>query len=209
MNDYILAIFSVISGAIPVMAALFNYRQIDNVLKIAAVYFLVSFLFDVGFWLAQRYNTQNDMPLVHLYLAISLVFFSIIYYNLILNVTLKKLTIILAIIALIAFLYNSFKIWSYPSISNTALSIFLIMLSLIYFYQLLNRQEYVYIEKQGWFWINAGVLFYSAVNIFIFMLFNQIPIELRPKLFMIHSSTNIIANLLYSTGLLCKPQKQT
>ncbi|MBB6129991.1 hypothetical protein HDF22_004128 [Mucilaginibacter lappiensis] len=209
MNDYTLAILSVISGVIPVIAAMFNYRQIDKKLKIFTAYLLVSFLFDVGFWLASHFGIQNDMPCVHLYLAISLVFFSIIYYCLFFNTILKRTTVALAVITLIALLYNSIKIWTYPSISNTALSIFLIVLSLIYFYQLLNRQEYVYIEKQGWFWINAGVLFYSAVNIFIFMLFNQIPSELRPKLFMIHSSTNIIANLLYSTGLLCKPQKTT
>src|ERR1700754_207259 len=175
MNDYVLAIFSVISGAIPVLAALFNYRQLDSVLRIIAVYFLVSFLFDVGFWLAQKIGTQNDMPLVHLYLVISLAFLSVIYYRLFFNTILKKITIVLALITLSIFLYISFKIWIYPSVSNTALSIFLIVVSLVYFYQLLNRQEYIYIEKQSWFWINAGILFYSAVNIFLFMLFNQIP----------------------------------
>jgi hypothetical protein len=207
--DYTLAKLSVISGLIPVLAALFNYRQMDKVLKIATAYFSVSFLFDVGFWIAQKNGTRNDMPLVHLYLAISLVFFSIIYYHLFFKASLKKTTIVLAVITLIIFLYNSVKIWAYPSLSNTALSIFLIVLSLIYFYQLLSIQEYVYIEKQGWFWINAGVLFYSAVNIFLFMLFNQLPLALRSNFFMIHSTTNIIANLLYSTGLLCKPQKTT
>jgi hypothetical protein len=208
MNDYILAILSVISGAIPVLAALFNYRHIDKTLKIFGAYLVVSFAFDVGFCLAQRSDaTVNDMPMIHLYLTISLTFFSIIYYHLFFKVALKKTVIVLGLLTFIPFLYNSIKIWFYPSISNTALSIFLIVLSLIYFYQLLTRQEYVYIEKQGWFWINAGVLFYSAVNIFLFMLFNQLPHELRPKLFMIHSSTNIIANLLYSVGLLCKPQK--
>ncbi|MEZ2337604.1 hypothetical protein AB6735_18300 [Mucilaginibacter sp. RCC_168] len=208
---FIFTMLSVISGAIPVLAALFNYRQMDSILKIAAAYFFVSFLFDQGFWIALNAgnNSLNDMPFVHLYLFVSLGFYSVIYYHLILNSILKKITLILAVVTLIAFLYNSLKLLSYPTISNTALSIFLIILSLVYFYQLLNRQEYVYIEKQGWFWINAGILFYSAVNIFLFMLFNQIPKDLRPNIFIIHSSTNIIANLLYSIGLLCKPQKTT
>ena len=200
---------SVISGAIPVLAGLFNHRQMDSILKIAVAYFLVSFLFDQGFWIALNTGngSLNDMPFIHLYLFVSLGFYSVIYYHLILNTTLKKITLIFAVVTLIAFLYNSLKILSYPTISNTALSIFLIILSLVYFYQLLNRQEYVYIEKQGWFWINAGILFYSAVNIFLFMLFNQIPKDLRPNILIIHSSTNIIANILFSIGLLCKPQK--
>lgn len=208
---YKFAMLSVISGIIPVLAALFNYKQIDKVLKIAATFFLVSFLFDVGFWIALETGggNLNDMPFVHLYLLVSLGFYSVIYYYLILNMTLKRIVIILSIMTLIAFLYNALKLLSYPTISNTALSILLIILSLVYFYQLLNRQEYVYIEKQGWFWINAGILFYSAVNIFLFMLFNQIPKDLRANILIIHSVTNIIANILYSVGLFCKPQKTT
>lgn len=188
---------------------MFNYGQIDKTLKIFTAYLLVSFIFDVSFWLAPLNGTQNDMPMVHLYLVISLGFFSTIYYQLFFKAVLKKLTLALSAIALLIILYNAIKIWDYPSVSNTALSIFLIVLSLVYFYQLLNRQEFVYIEKQGLFWMNAGVLFYSSVNIFFFMLLFQLPKEVRSDVYMIHSSTNIIANLLYSTGLLCKPQKTT
>jgi hypothetical protein len=210
MNDtlYTFQILSVISGAIPVIAAMFNFGQIDKTVKIFTAYLLVSFVFDVGFWLVQH-TTQNDMPMVHLYLIISLVFFSVIYYQLFFKVVFKKITIVLSILTLLLLLYNALKIWDYPTVSNTALSIFLIVLSLLYFYQLFNRQEFTHIEKQGLFWINAGVLFYSSVNIFFFMLLFQLPKEIRGNVFIIHSSTNIIANLLYSTGLLCKPQKTT
>jgi hypothetical protein len=187
-----------------------NYKQIDKILKIFAAFLLISFLFDVGFWLAHALqNTKNDMPIVHLYLAISLGFFSVIYYRLFFKEALKKTTLVLSIITLLILLYNSLKIWEYPSVSNTALSIFLIILSLIYFYQLFNRQEFVHIEKQGLFWINAGVLFYSSVNIFFFMLFNQLSNKEQSEVFIIHSLTNIIANILYSVGLFCKPQKTT
>jgi hypothetical protein len=98
---------------------------------------------------------------------------------------------------------------TYPSISNTVLSLLLIVLSLSYFYQLLTRQEFIHIDKQGLFWINAGVLFYFSINIFLFMLFNKISKSAQADFNMIQSITNIIANLLYSVGLLCKPQKTT
>ncbi len=106
-------------------------------------------------------------------------------------------------------LYFNNNIYEYPTVSNTSLSISLIILSLIYFYQLLNPLKYVEIEKQGLFWINAGVLFYSSVNIFLFMLLTQIPVDDRPNYYIINSITNIIANILFSVGLLCKPQKTT
>jgi hypothetical protein len=207
--NYTLQILSVISGIFPVIAAVFNYKHIDKVLKIFTAYLLVSFLFDVGFCIASVYRIKNDMPAVHLYLSISLVFFAVIYYKLFINRVLKAATLVLSGVTLVIFLYNALKIWEYPSISNTASSVFLIILSLIYFYQLFNRQEFVYIEKQGLFWINAGILFYSAVNIFFFMILFKLPEGIQEKVFMIHSSTNIIANLLFTTGLLCKPQKTT
>jgi len=105
--------------------------------------------------------------------------------------------------------YNARNILEYPSVSNTASSIFLIILSLIYFYQLLYPEKFVYIEKQGLFWVNAGVLFYSSVNIFLFMLFSQIPDKGKADYYVIFSITNIITNLIYTVGLLCKPQKTT
>lgn len=207
--DYTLEIISVISGSLPVFAALYNYRHYDRVLKIISLYFLISFLVDVGLWLAQKNGTKNDMPVLHIFLMASLIFFIIIYHALFVKSVLKVLILVLGGVVMTCMLFNSLKIYEFPTISNTAMSIYLIVLSLIYFYQLLSRQEFIYIEKQGWFWINAGVLFYSAVNIFFFMLFDQLPKGMQEDFYVIHSSTNIIANLLYSVGLLCKPQKTT
>jgi hypothetical protein len=101
------------------------------------------------------------------------------------------------------------NIWTYPSISNTVVCLLLVILSLTYFYQLLTRQEFLHIDKQGLFWINSGVLFYYSINIFLFMLYNKMSISVRNDYYVIQYGTSIIANLLYSVGLLCKPQKTT
>jgi len=93
--------------------------------------------------------------------------------------------------------------------SNTVLGVLVIFFSLAYFYQLLNRQEFIHIEKQGLFWINAGVLFYYSINLFLFMLLRKIIAAHLEDYFMIHIVTNIIANILFTVGLLCKPQKTT
>ncbi|MDN3579551.1 hypothetical protein [Mucilaginibacter flavus] len=149
------------------------------------------------------------MPIFHLNVLVSLFFFTLIYYYLFHKPVLKKVTVAIAGITLALMLYFNNNIYEYPTVSNTSLSISLIILSLIYFYQLLNPLKYVEIEKQGLFWINAGVLFYSSVNIFLFMLLTQIPVDDRPNYYIINSITNIIANILFSVGLLCKPQKTT
>ncbi len=208
---YALNISSTVSGLFPVLAALYNYKYLDKILKIAALFFLVSSLCD---WVLEfaKTVTTNNLPVIHLFIVISIVFFAAIYYNAFFNQVLKKATIVLAAIALLIVIFNVIfieGIWEYPSMSNTVLGVLVIFFSLAYFYQLLNRQEFIHIEKQGLFWINAGVLFYYSINLFLFMLLRKIIAAHLEDYFMIHIITNIIANILFTVGLLCKPQKTT
>ncbi|WPU94119.1 hypothetical protein SNE25_01100 [Mucilaginibacter sabulilitoris] len=203
----VLDILSTISGFFPVLVAFYNYKNLDKVLKIAALFFLISSLFDPLMWVLANNGAKNNMPLIHVNIIVTVVFFAVIYYKLFTNRVQKKTTVILSVITLGIMLIYNWNFLEYPSISSTASAILLIILSLFYFYKLLNPLKYIDIEKQGLFWINAGVLFYSSVNIFLFMIFTQIPVDDRPNYYVINSISNIIANILYSVGLFCKPQK--
>lgn len=203
----VLDILSTISGFFPVLVAVYNYKNLDNVLKIAALFFLISSLFDPLMWVLANNGAKNNMPLIHINIIVTVVFFAVIYYKLFTNRVQKKTTVILSVITLGIMLIYNWNFLEFPSISSTASAILLIILSLFYFYKLLNPLKYIDIEKQGLFWINAGVLFYSSVNIFLFMIFTQIPVDDRPNYYVINSISNIIANILYSVGLFCKPQK--
>jgi hypothetical protein len=206
-----LNIFSIISGCLPVIAALYNYKNLDKVLRIAAAFFLVSFLVDLGLFLTMQLVERNNYPILRIFILISMLFFTAIYYYAFIKTTLQKTIIILGLTAFLISIFNLFfveGIWEYPSIANTILSVLLICFSLAYFYQLLNRQEFIHIEKQGLFWVNAGVLFYYAINTFLFMLFKQLLNTHQEGYYMINNVTNIIANILFTVGLLCKPQLQ-
>ncbi|MDR3694179.1 hypothetical protein [Mucilaginibacter sp.] len=205
--------FSTYSGVLPVIAWLYNYKSLNKVLKIAGVFFLIAFLIDLILELmTMMKGVVNNMPLIHLFVVINILFFTAIYYYAFFKPSVKKAIILLAALALLIVVFNIIfveGIWEYPSLSITVLSVLLICFSLAYFYQLLNRQEFIHIEKQGLFWINSGVLFYFAINIFLFMLFKQFSVEEKQEYYMIHSISNIIANILYTVGLFCKPQKIT
>jgi hypothetical protein len=209
---YILSNASVASGIFPVLAALYNYKHLDKVLKIAAAFFIISFLCDLIQLITVIIGVRNNVPIIHLFIVLSILFWGAIYYHAFFKPFLKKIIIILSATALLIVTINIIfieGIWEYPSISNTVLSVLLIFFSLAYFYELLNRQEFIHIEKQGLFWINAGVIFYFSLNIFLFMLFNRIISVHQQDYYMIHNIVNIIANILFSVGLLCKPQKTT
>jgi hypothetical protein len=198
--------FSSASGLFPVIAFLYNYKHLDKTFKIIAAFFIVAVLFDV---ILRLWGKGNNYPVIHVFVIINIIFFGVIYYKAFVITEVKRLTIILSAIAFLIAVYFTKNLYDYPSEGNTASSIVFIILSLAYFYQLLTRQEFVLIEKQGLFWFNAGVLFYFSINIFLFMLFPKIPKDQQASYYIINNITNIIANLLYTTGLLCQPQKTT
>ena len=209
----IINICTIISGVLPVLAAWYNYKNLDKTLKIVAAFLLVSSLFDWVLEIAELMKVLNNLPAIHIFIITSIVFYCVIYYYTFFNPLLKNAIIVLSSVALIGVIVNMIffeGIWEYPSNSNTILSVMMIVFSLTYFYQLLNRQEFMHIEKIGLFWINAGVLLYFAINIFLFMLLKRIiQMHQQQEYYLIHIITNIIANLLYTGGLLCKPQKTT
>jgi hypothetical protein len=209
--QHALSIISAFSGALPVAAVVLNYKHLDKVLRIAALFFVISAGFDLVQEITMTMGMVNNLHIIRLFLVFCLLFFAAIYYNAFFSRVLKNTVIILSAIVLLIMIINvAFvdAIKDYPALSHTVLNIVLIFFSLAYFYQLLSRQEFVHIEKQGLFWINAGVLFYFSINIFLFMLFSRIIQAGQQDYLMIQAVTNIIANLLYTVGLLCQPQPQ-
>jgi hypothetical protein len=207
---YFLAMLSIVSGLFPVLVALFNYKYLDKVLKLAAAFFLMNVLSDLLQALTMLLGATNNQPIIHANIILSVLFFVAIYYSAFVSPGLKKLVLISGGVAVLAIIYCLIfinGIWAYPSTANTILSLLTISFSVAYFFQLLSRQEFIHIEKLGFFWINAGVLFYFSINIFLFMLFQRIIASHLEEYYMIHNVTNIIANVLFSIGLLCKPQK--
>lgn len=209
----ILEYVSMFSAAFPLAAAIWNYKYLDVTLKTVALFFLISALFDITLVLLYScFAVKNTALVVHIFIWVSIIFFARIYYMAFSNPLLKKLSVLLPAIVLAIVVFNAIAmegIKVYPSVSNTILGIMMIFFSLSYFYQLFDEQEFVYIEKQGLFWVNSGVLIYFSINIFLFMLINRISPEDVKHYWAIHSVINTIANLSYAIGLSCKPQNIT
>jgi len=208
----IIAWLGVISDLFPVIAALFYYRRLDTLLRIIACFFLLSALSDGLQALFIFIGIRNNYPVIHVYLILSLIFFGLIYYKAFFDPLIKKIVVILTSVGLAVMIYNLIfieKILMFPSITDTVLSVIVIFYSLMFFFQLLNRQEFIHIEKQPLFWINASILFYYSVTIFLFMLYRKLSPEQEIIYFAINGITNVITNILFTIGILCKPQTTT
>ena len=202
--------FSGCSGIFPVLAIWYNFRHLDKIFKIIALFFVISFISDLTLLITISLGVRNNLPVINIFYIINIIFFGIIYYYAFFEPLLQKMVAMLSAMVLLFAVYNLIfvnKLTDYPSASNTALGAMSIIFSLIYFYQLLNRQEFIHIEKQGLFWFNSAVLFYFAINIFLFMLFQRLLAAHSTGSFVIHDFVNIIANFLYTFALLCRPQK--
>lgn len=197
------------TGLLPILAAAFNYKGLNSTLKLIAALLLIAFVVDFAAWIffLGYIPIKNNQPFIHLSILVNLIFFTIIYSRFFYKTKLKQFTTVSGFLVLIIILFFSIKegIWQYPSWQNTALSIYMIILSLLYFHQIFNTQEFVHLEDQSLFWINSGVLIYFSFNLFLYMLLDKLfdPDEAL----IIHRISNTISNLFYAIGLFCKPKK--
>ncbi|UYZ62108.1 hypothetical protein [Hymenobacter weizhouensis] len=210
----VLNYLSAFSILLPIGAAGSRYQNLNQVLRRLAWFFFLSGLFDVVLAITNHFVIRN-LPLFHLFTAVNLLFLAALYYHTLHGKLVRRLVLVAAAAGLVFVGYNAFfleGIWQFPSLSITGQSLLFIVLALVYFYQLLQEPAEVPIEKQPLFWINAGVLLYFSGNLFLFMLqnwLNRMPQPNYNSYWAIHSVVNILANLLYAVGLLCKPQRLT
>ncbi|MBD2768074.1 hypothetical protein IC235_09245 [Hymenobacter sp. BT664] len=206
---------SACSGLLPLTAVGLRFRTFGPVLRQLAWFFFISVLFDLVSVVTDHLRIRN-IPLFHVFSVVNLLFLSALYHQALTGV-LVRYTIRLAAGAILLYTVYSAgqpgQIWQFPSAVMTAQCVFFIVLSLIYFYQLLRQPVVVAIENNPLLWVNAGVLIYFSGNLFLFMLqawISQTPqAQHYTNFWVIHSIVNILANLFYAAGLLCKPQRLT
>lgn len=194
--------------------ALVYYTHYNKLVRVFAVYVCITGVFEAVL-LYSTFLRINNLPLLHVLTFIELIFLSLTYYYAFSGVVIRRAVIILCAGGLLFTVINVLfleSIWAYNSNSLSVESLLLVVFSVLYFYQMLQKPELTPIEKQAFFWINSGVLVYFAGNIFIFV-FMRVIIEFnldRSDYYTtyIHSILNITCNLLFGIGLWCKPQTQ-
>ncbi|SDL08018.1 hypothetical protein SAMN05421823_104320 [Catalinimonas alkaloidigena] len=205
----VLTYLSFLSIFFPLIAGIFYYAQLEQLLKTFTLFIIISALFDTTLTVTTAYRVPN-LPLTHLFLLVNLSFFCYIYYALLSAKWAQYGLLVLASTTALLVIANAL-LWGglahFPSLPLTLQSILLTCLALLYYYQMLTQQKILHIEKHPWFWINTGVLIYFSGNIFLFMLRNRMMDAHATDYsayWAIHSVLNIIANTLFGIGLLCK-----
>ncbi|MBC8111174.1 MAG: hypothetical protein H7Y04_08965 [Verrucomicrobia bacterium] len=213
-----LAYISVSSGFIPAIVGLFFLKRLFDVryTRVLLLFFIIISVADLLFSIIlPKYRIiNNNWIWIHAVNIIEVICYGFVFYEVLHNQWIKKV-LPYAVVVLILFMLIEItrtdgwmKAWGVTE--RAACTTFLIILPLLYFYEIFVQKELLDLRKQVLFWISAGMLFYFAgtflVTTFISILYvnrNDFPV------WSIHSLLNIIANVLYGIGMSCKPRTKT
>ncbi len=195
------------SSLFPIIAGLCYFRKFNLSFQVLLLFFFSSFFFELlSIYLAKKYH--NNLPGLHLYTAIEFLVFSSFYFLKSKQKLYSKIILLNTILFLVVALADAFfinSIWKFNNNSRTYACASLVIYSLVYFYGLMKSDEIINLWKAAIFWINVGVLFYFATNLFFFMLenyFSTTDVPLMAIGLYIHSSVNIITNIIFAYSFL-------
>ena len=204
---------SALSVLFPILVSIRRYNGYDRIGQRLVSFLYLSALFDLAGLITASYKV-NNLPLFHLFTLIEVLFFGWVYAQAFEQIWLKKITNGFTVIVASLIVYNALAlegVWQFNSITKTAESVLLIVLSLLLFRQLLLQNEVMFLDRHPLFWLNSGVLLYFAGNLFVFMLQHTIADSAQKGYVygIVHSGINILANLLFGIALLCRPRLPT
>lgn len=209
----IFAYVTTLSVIIPTLLSFIKFKSLDTSLRLLSLYLTITTLKEF----VCIYYSYNQWHNIHIYNAFRIVEFFImpfIYYKAFTNKKFKEITkyaiVLITSVYLVnlLFIQGPFKFNTYTIITGR---ISLIIITLLYFFELLQKVETTSLYREPMLWISTGLLFYSVGSFLIHGLYDlhsNFPPDLSRKIWAINSILNLFLNLIYSIAFLCKPRSQ-
>lgn len=151
---------------------------------------------------------QNNYPVIQIGTFVKCVSLSLMYYYLFQKKTLKILSGVITICLLLFIVINAFVFEpfysSFPSNALIADEVVFVILSLLLFKQMLQFAVQINIYKQGVFWFNSAVLFFSGTMFANFVLVNyNASFKIKSQILTFSwNGTEILFNILLGFAIL-------
>ena len=201
--EFISEIFNWVS----LVLALILFKRFSNATKLISLYLIILPII-VLFINYVAFQHHNNMYLRHLLAHFEIGIFSFYYYILFEKIMFKNLVIGLFLGYLIFSVFDTiyFEPFSiYPSNIGFVYSLMLILYSLLFFFEIYEKGEVLYIERHPQFWINSSLLLYYAgtllLGLFSNYLMYRIPVDKFIYLNSFFSVMTIVFNVLVCIGL--------
>ncbi|MFA0964079.1 hypothetical protein AB9P05_19885 [Roseivirga sp. BDSF3-8] len=190
------------------LAGLFRFPVLTPVQRLIFLLIVITALVEIASRILWVYKI-NNLPLFH--------FFALAEFYLLCRVYRRALSglppIYFDTATALFFLFALWNMWyqglkAFNSHALTLSAVFFILLSILYFYQLLKKVEYERLEKNPMFWINSGVLVYFASSLVLFHLSNRLLTEAQYAnglAWGVHAIFNVFHYLSFTIALWIRP----
>jgi hypothetical protein len=141
---------------------------------------------------------HNNMPISHSWAVIEFAFISVVYFYLVTNAWVKKVTIISILAMLVLAVANVLffeKLNQFPSLTLEASHIAYVVYSLFLFRQMLLSPSEQSLFRQSLFWFNINVLFYATtmfLNFALMSYFIQNKLDVAPLVYF-----SVVVNFIF------------
>jgi len=201
---------SALSICFPVILTFFYYKETNRTTRIFYFFLYISACFDITSIIFSNLNI-NDLFLSHLDTLVQVLLLGMVYYCILKISNFRKPVIFLTICLSLFVVINAIVIQGidhFNSYSRITGSAFLIILPLLYFYELFTRVTIISIEKDFMFWISIAIFVYFSGTLFLFILFQNnnfgLTKEINSQIWIVNSFLNILQNILFGIAILCR-----
>lgn len=152
-----------------------SYKKLTIPFKLLSAYLVFALLYYiVNDYAASRYH--SNVPVLHVISLANYIFFALIYYYLLKSKLIKKAILLSIILVTLFSVINAIFFEPFLKVfpANLMLStdVLFVILSLLLFKQMLLYPLQINIIKQGIFWFNTAILFFSTTMFVNFALVN-------------------------------------
>ena len=199
---------SVLSSVVPLSIFIISKNKTFTLqLKVLFFYLVASFFTDVV-CILHLYKTNNSY-LLNGFTFIEFMAILFIYERQWNNLKLQPWFLALAVIFLIYFILAYFSILDSNDLYvyiNTFKALVIILLSIFYFFTLVNNLDIPKLTQLYFFWFNTAFLIYFSVVLFVFLFMNYIldphASQAVKNLWLLHNTFHIIYNCIIALGLI-------
>lgn len=182
----------------PLILGAFCFIKLKLPLKLLFAFIVITTIFEV-IVTAYNYSGMNNLFLFHIYAYVEFLSITAILYLLYDTSILKRILLFAVVIFLLSSmisLYYFESLSKFNSIQKILESTIIVILLLIYFYQLVTDRKLAFLEFHPYFILASSFLIYFLGTALIFFFINRfVVLGNNNDFWKIHSTLNIILNL--------------
>lgn len=192
-------IVAFISYLLPIILFLiFCLKKASKGLWVIFFYLVLSFFVDFLI-AASDFGHRNQNTITGIFTIAEFTMLAVFFYLSYSSLQLKRFILVATPIVLIILIVNFLRSnrTDFDSVSASIESIALIIFSIIYFFEEINKPQPYLIYSSPNFWIIIAILIYMSSTLFLFIIANNLSTQERDKYWIINKISSILTNIIF------------